>query len=564
MTRQRTLFLKALRLLGLLLAAFATHAQAGPCDLYANGGTPCVAAHSTTRALFSGYGGRLYRVQRQSDGASTDVMTLSAGGYADAAQQDAFCAGTTCLITTLYDQTTRHNDLAIEGSGGAAPYDFGSKANALPIVANGHPVYGLYISARNGYRNNATSGVAFGANPEGMYMVASGTHVNDGCCFDYGNAETSTNDTGNGHMDAVNLGTTCYFAPCTGPGPWVEADLENGLFMGNGSNPDNTPVSANFVTAMLKNDARTRFALHSGNAQSGGLTTQYAGTLPTRGGYIPMSLEGAIVLGTGGDNSNWSVGSFFEGVMVAGYPSDATEAAVQADIVAAGYGGDSRGGEVNTVTGPGMKCMDVAGDDNGGNGTNVQLWDCQTFSADQHWQYVLADNTFRSLGRCLDIKGNGTAAGTEVELWDCNGVGGQKWIPRADGSVFNPQSGRCLDTPNGIASNGNVLRIWDCNGAVAQQWKLNGVATVPGAVGVTFFQDIDFGGSYSAPKGKGDYASLPVDIPNDWVSSLKIPAGWTVDAYTDGNFGGSRCTFTSDTPWVGSACNDTFSSFRIH
>jgi len=143
-------------------------------------------------------------------------------------------------------------------------------------------------------------------------------------------------------------------------------------------------------------------------------------------------------------------------------------------------------------------------------------------------------------------------------------VGGQKWIPRADGSVFNPQSGRCLDTPDGIAGNGNVLRIWDCNGAVAQQWKLNGVATAAGAVGVTFFQDIDFGGSYSAPKGKGDYASLPVDIPNDWVSSLKIPAGWTVEAYTDGNFGGSRCTFTSDTPWVGSACNDTFSSFRIH
>ena len=108
-----------------------------------------------------------------------------------------------------------------------------------------------------------------------------------------------------------------------------------------------------------------------------------------------------------------------------------------------------------------------------------------------------------------------------------------------------------------------MLRIWGCNGAVAQQFKLNGVATVTGAVGVTFFQDIDFGGSYGAPKAKGDYASLPVDIRNDWVSSLKIPVGWVVDAYTDGNFGGTRCTFSSDTPWVGRACNDTFSSFRI-
>lgn len=562
--RQVTLFIKALWLFGLLLAAFSASAQTGPCDLYASAGTPCVAAHSTTRALFGGYSGRLYQVERQSDNAVTDIQTLAMGGYANAAQQDAFCAGTTCLITTIYDQSSRHNDLTIEGSGGAAPFDYGAKANALPIVANGHSVYGVYISSRNGYRNNATNGVAFGANPEGMYMVASGTHVNNGCCFDYGNAETSTNDTGNGHMDAVNLSTTCYFGPCTGTGPWVEADLENGLFMGNGSNLNNTPVSFNFVTAMLKNDARTKFALKSANAQSGTLTTQYAGTLPTSGGYIPMSLEGAIVLGTGGDNSNWSVGSFFEGVMVSGYPTDATEAAVQANIVAAGYGGDSRGGEVNTVTGPGMKCMDVAGDDNGTDGTSVQLWDCQTYAVDQHWTYNLADNSFRSLGRCLDITGDATAAGTQVELWDCNGVGGQKWIPRVDGSIFNPQSGLCLDTPNGTASNGNVLRIWGCNGAVAQQWKLNGVATVPGAVGVTFFQDINFGGSYSSPKAQGDYASLPPDIPNDWVSSLKIPAGWTVDAYADGNFGGAVCTFTADTPWVGSGCNDSFSSFRIH
>jgi hypothetical protein len=37
----------------------------------------------------------------------------------------------------------------------------------------------------------------------------------------------------------------------------------------------------------------------------------------------PSYQEGAIVLGTGGDNSNWSVGTFFEGVMTAGYPTDA-------------------------------------------------------------------------------------------------------------------------------------------------------------------------------------------------------------------------------------------------
>src|SRR5690349_4835549 len=51
--------------------AFA--AGTGPCDIYASGGTPCVAAHSTVRALFGAYSGRLYQVTRASDSAKTDI-----------------------------------------------------------------------------------------------------------------------------------------------------------------------------------------------------------------------------------------------------------------------------------------------------------------------------------------------------------------------------------------------------------------------------------------------------------------------------------------------------------
>jgi hypothetical protein len=54
-----------------------------------------------------------------------------------------------------------------------------------------------------------------------------------------------------------------------------------------------------------------------------------------------MHQEGGIGLGTGGDNSRNGVGSFFEGVMTAGYPSDAADDAVQANIVAAGYAGNT-------------------------------------------------------------------------------------------------------------------------------------------------------------------------------------------------------------------------------
>ncbi|HEY9712208.1 MAG TPA: arabinofuranosidase catalytic domain-containing protein, partial [Chroococcales cyanobacterium] len=61
----------------------------GPCDIYAAAGDPCVAAHSTTRALYASYNGPLYRVLRQSDGKTLDIGVVQpvaspipdAGGY---------------------------------------------------------------------------------------------------------------------------------------------------------------------------------------------------------------------------------------------------------------------------------------------------------------------------------------------------------------------------------------------------------------------------------------------------------------------------------------------------
>src|SRR5262245_6541776 len=62
----------------------------GPCDVYAAANAPCVAAHSTTRALYASYNGPLYQVLRQSDGKTLDIGVVpasasDAGGYANAA-----------------------------------------------------------------------------------------------------------------------------------------------------------------------------------------------------------------------------------------------------------------------------------------------------------------------------------------------------------------------------------------------------------------------------------------------------------------------------------------------
>jgi hypothetical protein len=309
----------------------------GPCDIYAAGSTPCVAAHSTTRALYSGYGGKLYQVRRLSDSQTADIGPLTTGGFANSAAQDAFCAGTLCSISILYDQSGKGNHLTSAPLGGAVNTpDSEAIATALKVTLNGHAAYGVFVTPGVGYRRNAATGIPTGDQAEGEYMVSSGTHYNAGCCFDYGNAETNNLDTGSGHMEAIYLGNNAWWGSGSGNGPWVMADLENGLFSGQGAamNAGDTSVGFPFLTATLKGGAN-QWAIKAGNAQSGTLTQMYSGVRPA--GYNPMSKEGAIILGIGGDNSNAASGSFFEGAMTSGYPSDATETAVQANIIAVGY-----------------------------------------------------------------------------------------------------------------------------------------------------------------------------------------------------------------------------------
>src|SRR3954454_13081066 len=168
---QRPPTLAARLLIGAVVAiatAGVASAQGLPCDIYGAAGTTCVAAHSTTRALFGAYSGRLYQVRRASDGATTDVGTLATGGFANAAAQDAFCAGTTCTITIIYDQSSRGNHLLISPAGGAGGADVGANAAALPAVAGGHKVYGVHVVPGVGYRDLSARGTARNGQAEGM------------------------------------------------------------------------------------------------------------------------------------------------------------------------------------------------------------------------------------------------------------------------------------------------------------------------------------------------------------------------------------------------------------
>jgi len=524
--RAAAVFIATLALVTGSLFAASSSAQAvtqEPCDIYGSAGTSCVAAYSSVRALYSAYNGSLYQVTRASDNTTLNIGVLTAGGYANAAAQDSFCAATTCTVTKIYDQSPQHNDLTIEGAGTAAGADVGANAAMLPISVAGHSVYGIYLPPGTGYRRDGTTGIATNGAAESMYEVASGTNVNNGCCADFGNVEVGNNDTGAGHMDALNLGLL-NDPGSTGHGPWVEADLENGVFEGGTAiNTANAGNPSKFVTALLKNNGSTTFALKGGNSQSGALSTWYSGPLPS--GYS-MHQEGAIVLGTGGDNSNWATSSFFEGVMTSGYSTDAADSSVQANIVAAGYTGVSTGGGPgSTIIGPGGKCVDVSGDDTGGDAAVVQLWDCLALAADQHWSpSALGNGTLSTLGRCLDVVGNSTTPGAKLQLYDCNGVGGQQWVPQENGSIVNPQSGLCLDDPSGNTANGTQLQIWTCNNLAPQQFKVTAGTPIELAGG----KCVDVAG---ADVG-GDGAVVDVWDCNNAASfyPLNLDQQWTVNS----------------------------------
>jgi len=328
----------------------------GPCDIYAAAKNPCVAAHSTTRALYASYNGPLYQVMRQSDGKKLDIGVVQPsegdpGGYADAAAQDAFCANTYCWITTIYDQSGKGNHLVQAPRGGFSGPAMGGFnnipiADMAPITLMGHKVYGVFIEPGMGLRWNDAKGTAVDDQAEGQYWVINGHHYNNGCCYDYGNAETDSRDDGDGTMETTYYGNANYWYHGQDTGPWIMTDQENNL-VGCVTNspedkycPDLASIPWRFVTATADGEPH-HWRSMGGNAEQGVLQTMFDGTRVqnNRSSYDPMRKQGAILLGNGGDNSNGSQGTFYEGAMTAPgtFPTKETNQKIQANIVAAKY-----------------------------------------------------------------------------------------------------------------------------------------------------------------------------------------------------------------------------------
>ncbi len=321
-------------------AAPAAGAARLPCDIYADDGGPCVAAHSTVRALYATYAGPLYQVKKM-DGTTKDIMPLTAGGLANSADQDTFCDVDACTISIIYDQSGWGNDLTKAPAGMAKTTpDNEANAKSIPIMLGAQKAYGVHIVPGVGYRNNSACGTASCDEAETEYMIVAGNFFNSNCCFDYGNMERNSRDNGEGTMEAVYFGKCTIWNKGDGDGPWVMGDLENGLWAGDSSPYTGNPTipAWKYVTGLVKGESASmthpdgHWAIKEGDAMSGPLMTPFDGKRPSAR-YNPMRKEGAIGLGTGGDNSNAAQGNWFEGVMTHHFSSDQADSDVQANIV---------------------------------------------------------------------------------------------------------------------------------------------------------------------------------------------------------------------------------------
>ncbi len=314
----------------------------GPCDLYAaaSPATPCVAAYSTVRALVGAYSGNLYQV-KNAQGKTRDVGVLATNGFANSADQDAFCGTDACTISIIYDQSGNGNHLTVAPQSCYPEHDPATEslANGRSLQVGGRQVYALYTVGSNGYRNNQTTGMPRGTAGQGIYEVVDGKRYGTSCCWNFGNASTNNCDGPTGTLNALFFGIG-YWGKGAGSGPWFMADMDRGVWAGgygasNTINPNLPSIDFDYAFGILKTNTindTPEYAIRVGDAQSGGLTTAYDGQAPA-----PWQLKGGIVLGIDNASSDASYGTFFEGAITSGRPSDATDDAVLANVQDVGY-----------------------------------------------------------------------------------------------------------------------------------------------------------------------------------------------------------------------------------
>ena len=330
-----------------------------PGDIAKAAGTPFVAAHAMTRTLFAAYTGPLFQALRVSDNQVKDIGIVASTGLADLATLDTFCSGTSCKVTTLYDQSGNGNDMwrgddpSTNQPGTNKPCDLleiqywqMSDGTKVPIAGESGS---MWKSKAQCLRNrDKTKNMPTGSKPQTEYAIFHAKYLNSNCCFNYGNTNNAIAYSGPGTLTSLNFSQITFWSKGTGNGPWPMVDFETGVYTGNtgkcssgipstvdctstGENA-NPSVTFDIVTTLFKHDGTAHWALKTGNAKSGALLVNI--DLPTlHKGYSPLKQLGGLGLGEGGAGDTNGTGGFSEGAVMAGETTDATDDAIQKSIV---------------------------------------------------------------------------------------------------------------------------------------------------------------------------------------------------------------------------------------
>jgi hypothetical protein len=287
----------------MLTAAPSPAVAQGPCDILAAAGTPCVAAHNFARKSLTSYVGSFYQL-----------------------------TGTN--ITEIYDQMNTSlvgNNLVVNGAFGKSPAPLGwttPPSGVTVAIARIVPGQGYYAGSCCNPGFTGTINMPKGNSAITMYMVVEDTSEGgevSGCCGSYNDGESPQRGGPKGYMFGLAWSTGGMGVEGSGTGPWPGLDLELGVW-GYGPTP-----TAKYLTILGKYDPTTgTMTLKSGDATQGKLATLYSGPLPKD--YTVLNLEGGLSLGGGGDASNSPI-NFIEGGIVAAATTDATDDALQANIV---------------------------------------------------------------------------------------------------------------------------------------------------------------------------------------------------------------------------------------
>jgi hypothetical protein len=338
-----------------------------PCDIYAAANMPCVAAYSTVRSLRKAYTGPLIQVRNGSNAMNTGTGGMlkdigqTADGYLDTAALEAHCMGSYCTVAKLYDHSGNGNDITRAPSGNTAGGSTGAEDDyestigtaKSQLMAGGHKVYSLYMAKHDGYRTARGmkgKNVPTGQVDQTIYELADGTRAAEACCWDFGNVTTDPKTYAD--MNTLFFGKG-FWGNGAGNPPWFMADFEAGVWAGGSnkgdpgwgalddahpSNPkDPSMANVNFALGMLKTGPDTgkrgKWGLFAADiSKATEMTNAFEGEEPKK-----ISNAGGIVLGVGGDNSNNSWGTFFEGAIIAGYTTTATDTAILNNVKAVGY-----------------------------------------------------------------------------------------------------------------------------------------------------------------------------------------------------------------------------------